>query len=145
LSFIKQVFNYIFVAHEKQNKLLGINAFWVIVGLSLWLYLIPNFQIIWGIYTQVLLEIMFVSWSLFVAYRNRLLPKLNWERLGTLLWFSLITFWVWYYIIGDNYTNIFQFLLIATILNIPGILLALPIIKKVSIGLTQKVSSNSEN
>ena len=145
LSFIKQVFNYIFVAHEKQNKLLGINAFWVIVGLSLWLYLIPNFQIIWGIYTQVLLEIMFVSWSLFVAYRNRLLPKLNWERMGTLLWFSLITFWVWYYIIGDNYTNIFQFLLIATILNIPGILLALPIIKKVSIGLTQKVSSNSEN
>ena len=61
LSFIKQVFNYIFVAHEKQNKLLGINAFWVTIGLGLWLYLIPNFGIKWWIYTQLLLEILFVS------------------------------------------------------------------------------------
>jgi hypothetical protein len=36
-------------------------------------------------------------------------------------------------------------LLIAFILNIPGILLALPIIKKVSIGLTQKGPDDLEN
>ena len=142
LSFIKQVFNYIFVAHEKQNKLLGINAFWVTIGLGLWLYLIPNFQIKWGIYTQVLLEIMFVVGSLFIAYKNKLLPKINRKRILSLLWLSLITFWVWYYFIDSDYTKIWHFLFMATILNIPGILLSLPIIKKVSIWLTQKDKTN---
>jgi O-antigen/teichoic acid export membrane protein len=45
LSFIKQIFNYIFVANDQQNKLLGINLFGVIFGLSAGLYLIPKFQI----------------------------------------------------------------------------------------------------
>ncbi len=138
LSFIKQVFNYIFVAHEKQNKLLGINAFWVTIGLGLWLYLIPNFGIKWWIYTQLLLEILFVCGAIFIAYRYKLLPKINWKRMWVLLWISAITFLIWYYLIDLDYTKIFRFLLIAFILNIPGILLALPIIKKVSIGLTQK-------
>lgn len=62
-----------------------------------------------------------------------------------LLWISAITFLIWYYLIDLDYTKIFRFLLIAFILNIPGILLALPIIKKVSIGLTQKGPDDLEN
>lgn len=33
MSFMKQVFNYVFVANDKQNVLLGINAFGVLIGL----------------------------------------------------------------------------------------------------------------
>jgi len=137
LSFIKQVFNYIFVAHEKQNKLLWINLFGVIVWLSAGLYLIPNFKIQWWIYTQILLEVLFVLWSIVVAYRQKLLPKINRKKMLTLLGISAITFWIWYSFINNEYTKFFHFILMASAVNIPLILLSLPIIKKVGIGLTQ--------
>jgi len=138
LSFIKQVFNYIFVAHDQQNKLLWINLFGVIIWLSTGLYLIPKFQIIWWIITQTLLEILFVSGSLFIAFRSNLLPKINRKKMLTLLGISSISLLLWHYFINNEYTKFFHFILMASIVNIPLILLSLPIIKKVSIGLTQK-------
>lgn len=137
LSFIKQVFNYIFVAHEKQNKLLWINLFGVVIWLSAGLYLIPNFKIAWWIITQILLEVLFVSWSLFVAYKNKLLPKINRKKMFTLLGISALALVLWRYFINNDYTKFFHFVLMAAIVNIPLLLLSLPIIKKVAIGLTQ--------
>ena len=45
LSFIKQVYNYLFVALEKQNILFGINLTGVLIGAGVGLFLIPK----WGI------------------------------------------------------------------------------------------------
>lgn len=138
LSFIKQVFNYIFVAHEKQNKLLGINLFWVILGLSAAIYLIPKYQIAWWIMTQLFLEIMFVAGSLFIATKNKLLPKIQRKRLLLLLSFTVIAGVIGYQFKISDYTNFFKFVLLASAINIPLILVSLPIIKKVSVWLTQK-------
>lgn len=45
LSFIKQVYNYLFVALEKQNILFGINLTGVLIGAGVGLFLIPQ----WGV------------------------------------------------------------------------------------------------
>lgn len=137
LSFIKQIFNYIFVANDQQNKLLGINLFGVIFGLSAGLYLIPKFQIAWWIITQSLLEILFVSGSIFIAYKSKLIPKIDRKKMLTLLGISTLALWLWYYFIHIEYTNFFHFVFAAAAVNIPLILLSLPIIRKVSRGLTQ--------
>ncbi len=137
-SFIKQVFNYIFVAHDKQNKLLWINLFGVTIGLSLWLYLIPNFQIAWWIITQVLLEVLFVSGAIYTAYKYDLLPKINRKKILTLLGISMSIWLLWYYLIDIDYTSFGGFVLAALAINIPILLFSLPTIKKIARGLTQK-------
>jgi O-antigen/teichoic acid export membrane protein len=141
-SFIKQIFNYIFVANNKQNKLLGINLFGVTIGLSAWLYLIPNFQIAGWIITQVWLELLFVSWAIYVAAKYKLLPKINRKKMLTLLGISIIIWWTWFYVLNFilhiNYTNFWHFLIAWFAINIPILLLSLPTIKKVAKWLTKQ-------
>jgi len=102
-SFIKQIFNYIFVANDKQNKLLNINLFGVVIWLSAWLYLIPNFQIVGWIITQVFLELLFVWWAVYVAYRCKVLPKINRKKMLSLLGISTSIWLLWYYLIDIEY------------------------------------------
>lgn len=137
-SFIKQVFNYIFVANNKQNKLLKINLVWVIIWISIWIYLIPNYKIQWWIITQILLEVLFVLWALYIAYKNKVLPKIPIKKLLTLMLISVFMLIIWYYTININYQNISTFILYWLAINIPIILLSLPIIKPIAKGLTQK-------
>ncbi|MEF2174995.1 MAG: oligosaccharide flippase family protein [Candidatus Absconditabacteria bacterium] len=75
LSFIKQVFNYIFVSTNLQNNLFYINLTGVIIGSIIGIPLIWNYNIIGGIITQILLEILFVAGAIIVAYKNNVLPK----------------------------------------------------------------------
>lgn len=142
LSFIKQVFNYIFVANDKQNKLLIINSIWVVIWISIWLYLIPKFQLAWWVFTQVLLEILFVWWAIIVAYKNKILPKINRKKMLNLIWLSIAIWSIWYYILNVflhiDYTNFWYFILAWIVINTPLILLSLPSIKKISRWLTQK-------
>lgn len=140
-SFIKQIFNYIFVANDKQNKLLWINLFGVTIWLSLWLYLIPNFQIVWWIITQVLLELLFVSWAIYVAYKQDLLPTIQRKKMIKLVSITASIWLLWYYlmnyIIHIQYNNFIQFVIIWIIVNWIILLLSLKTIKKIAIGLTQ--------
>lgn len=46
-SFVKQVYNYIFVATENQNVLLGVNGVGVAVGIVVGLCTIPSFGLGW--------------------------------------------------------------------------------------------------
>ncbi len=137
LSFIKQIFNYIFVANEKQNKLLNINLFGVTIGLAAGLYLIPKFQIVGWIATQVLLEILFVIWAIYIWYRQKVLPKINRKKTTTLIAVILIIWTLWYLYINIDYTNFRQFILAASAINIPILLFSLPSIKKIARWLTQ--------
>ena len=79
LSFIKQVFNYLFVSTENQNYLFNINLIWVIIGTIAWLYLIPKYNIQWGIITQILLEVLFVLGAFFIAYRKKVIPIIKFK------------------------------------------------------------------
>jgi len=45
-SFVKQTFNYVFIAHRKQNLLLSINLFGVVVGVPIGLFLVKHYALI---------------------------------------------------------------------------------------------------
>jgi O-antigen/teichoic acid export membrane protein len=77
LSFIKQVYNYLFVAEEKQNLLFWINLVGIIIGLAIGLRSIPRYGILGGIITQLTLEIAFVIGSIITAYRHNIIPHIH--------------------------------------------------------------------
>lgn len=83
LSFIKQVFNYIFVSVHRQNALLLINLIGVIVGISIGIPLIQKYNLIWWIATQLLLEICFTTGSLIMATKRWVLPKISRKHMVT--------------------------------------------------------------
>jgi len=120
-SFIKQVFNYILVSFEKQNKLFEINLFWVSIWFLLALFLIPKYNIYGWIITQIVLELLFVLWVVFIAKKYNILPKLDLK-----LTFYVIFSWICAIITGYfllkyiwSYLNTtIWFLLIAGFLNI---------------------------
>ncbi len=59
LSFIKQVFNYLFVAVEKQNVLFWNNLIGVAVGVAIGLFIIPRRNLLGGVITQLVIECFF--------------------------------------------------------------------------------------
>ncbi len=86
LSFIKQVFNYIFISTNIHNKLLKINLFGVVIGTILGLLLIPKrglgLGLIGGVITQGVLEILFVLGAIYIARKHNKLPTIRRKYLG---------------------------------------------------------------
>ena len=74
LSFIKQVFNYLFVSIDKQNILFKINLTWIIIWIIVALFVIPKYNLLWWVITQLLLEILFTWWAIAVAIKRKALP-----------------------------------------------------------------------
>jgi O-antigen/teichoic acid export membrane protein len=98
-SFVKQVYNYIFVATDEQNVLLKINGAGVIVGIILGLYMIPSgFGLGRGLLgatiTQIAMELVFMGGAIYVGMRKDISPILNTKILGktmiSLLLFGII-------------------------------------------------------
>ena len=85
LSFIKQIFNYLFVATDQHNKLLRTNLFGVIVWLIVGIPLIMRYQLLWGVVTQLLLEYAFTAGAIRIARKHDLLPKASVRRLVTII------------------------------------------------------------
>jgi len=144
LSFIKQVFNYIFVAHEHQNILLKINLIGVITWLSIWLYAIPKFGIQWGIVTQIILEIMFVSWAIRVSIQKKLFPTIPRKKLALLISNITIFCLLWRFFIDTQTHWRTYFFIVAIIFNILLIGTSLPIIKKIARGLSVEKAINNK-
>ncbi len=86
LSFIKQVFNYIFISTNIHNKLLKINLFGVVIGTILGLILIPKrgfgLGLVGGVITQGVLEILFVLGAVYIAWKHNKLPTIRRKYLG---------------------------------------------------------------
>jgi O-antigen/teichoic acid export membrane protein len=59
-SFIKQVYNYLFVAVDRQNILLPINLIGVLVGIPLGIWMIPQYGLLGGVVTQLTIELFFM-------------------------------------------------------------------------------------
>jgi O-antigen/teichoic acid export membrane protein len=78
LSFIKQIFNYIFVSCDLHNKIFVVNVVGVCVGLMCGIPLVYMYGLWWWIATQMILECGFVLWAYVLAYRYDCLPRLGW-------------------------------------------------------------------
>lgn len=132
LSFIKQIFNYIFVSNELQNKLLKINWAGVIIWLTIWIPIIIKYNLIWWIITQILLEVLFVIWAIIVAYKNKSLPKIDIKLFAQISVVIIISYIIWSLITkNSNYEYLITFILNVTILNTAILLMSYYPIKKV--------------
>ena len=89
LSFVKTVFNYVFVAANRQNLLLPINLWWVIIGGSLAFIAVNQYNLIWWLIAQFIMELLFVVWSIYFAHRNNIVPKMFYKAHRTLHIFFL--------------------------------------------------------
>lgn len=154
LSFIKQVYNYLFVALEKQNILFGINLVWVLLWAVLGVVIIPKFWLLWWVITQVFIEMMFTFWAVKLAYTRNLNPIFQKKPLMQLVVILLIFCIFWYgihlYLLnarGEWLTiwslelsawvrEMIRFFLIALVYNIAIAGISIPAIKKVAKGLT---------
>ncbi len=135
LSYIKQVFNYIFISFEKQNILLHVNLSGIILGLSIWTVLILKYNLFGGIITQILLELLFVGWWIFWAGKQKILPLVPNQYIKEILllaalimiWGILFTIQGWpYKFIDISFASIG--ILIST--NLAYILFSFPFAKK---------------
>ncbi len=154
LSFIKQVYNYLFVALEKQNILFGINLVWVLLWAVLGVVIIPKFWLLWWVITQVFIEMMFTFWAVKLAYTRNLNPIFQKKPLMQLVVILLIFCIFWYgihlYLLnarGEWLTiwslelsawvrEMIRFFLIALVYNIAIAGISIPAIKKVAKWLT---------
>lgn len=141
-SFIKQVYNYLFVAVEKQNVLLPINLFWVILWVGLWIRAIPKYGLVWGVITQVVIEFLFMIWAIWVWNRKKVNPIFSWKRVWILSWGMVLFAIIWFSVTKIWKINMIEFFWFAIILNLVLVYLCLPIVKKIARGLTVEDTIN---
>ena len=138
-SFIKQIFNYLFVSLEKQNVLFRINLTWVVVWILTALFVIPKWNLLWWVIVQTLIEVIFMVWAMIVAWKLKVFPKFQkkaWLQLLTILLVMLI--W-WVFINGwldIHEIRWWMFLIIAWVYNLIVLWVSLKPIKAVAKGLT---------
>ena len=138
-SFIKQIFNYLFVSLEKQNVLFKINLTWVLVWVLVALFVIPKRNLLWWIIVQVLIETIFMVGAMIVAWKMQVFPKFQKKAGLQLLGILLIMLIGWFFINGrlDNHEISWRlFILIAWIYNLIIVWISLKPIKAVAKGLT---------
>lgn len=138
-SFIKQIFNYLFVSLEKQNVLFKINLTWVLVWVLVALFVIPKWNLLWWIIVQVLIETIFMVGAMIVAWKMQVFPKFQ-KKAGLQLFGILLIMLIgWFFINGrlDNHEISWRlFILIAWIYNLIIVWISLKPIKAVAKGLT---------
>lgn len=135
-SFIKQVYNYLFVAVDKQNVLLPINLVWVLVGIPLWLWMIPHYWLLGWVITQLSIELLFMLGAIRIGKRQHVEPIISWniwrKLFGILLTMSVIWYGITYFVQID----ILWFFIVASVLNLGIVYISLSTIKKIAKWLT---------
>ena len=138
-SFIKQIFNYLFVSLEKQNVLFKINLTWVIVWVLVALFVIPKWNLLWWIIVQVLIETIFMVGAMLVAWKLKVFPKFQkkaWLQILGILAIMLISGFFINGWLNNHEISRRLFLIIAWIYNLIIIWISLKPIKSVAKGLT---------
>jgi len=138
-SFIKQIFNYLFVSIEKQNVLFRINLTWVIVWIICALFVIPKWNLLWWVIVQLLIETIFMVWAMIVAWKLKVFPKFQKKAWLELLWILLFMLICWFFINGwldDHEIRWWMFLIIAWIYNLIILWISIKPIKAVAKWLT---------
>ena len=136
MSFIKQVYNYLFVAVDKQNILLPINFIGVVLWVLLGIRVIPHYGLLWWVITQLFIEFVFMVGAMWVAARKKVSPIVSWKKIWILTailgWLAL----AWGLVSIYLNLNLRQFFIVAVVLNGVAIRLSLCVIRKVARGLT---------
>jgi len=140
LSFIKQIFNYLFVAVDKQNVLFKNNligvTIWVLVGI----FVIPEWNLMGGVITQILIESFFTWGAIWIAKREKSLPILQKKNSliigGILGWMALLGRWIRFFF--PEQFSLGMFFVVAGVLNLFILGISFPVIKKVAKGLTKE-------
>lgn len=137
LSFVKQVFNYIFVSTGHQNKLLSVNARGLIVWLWMGIGFIMTKNLIWWVITQTVLEVLYVMWALVVAYRAGVIPPLRYKELWLLSIILLVFGFGGLYYVNDLvlYSSKLWFVVAIMVFNGWLIGLSYPWVKKIAKGM----------
>jgi O-antigen/teichoic acid export membrane protein len=141
-SFIKQVYNYIFVATKNQNLLLGINGIWVIIGIILWLRLIPDRKTALGLgifgamVTQLVMEFLFMIGAIITGIRHNISPIMDniiIIHIASIMWCFA---WIGWIITRVRFLNMgyIEFFIIAWLLNTSILWISYPLLKRISHG-----------
>ena len=118
LSFIKTIFNYVFVAAKKQNILFPINLRGVTIWWVVAYFMVKEYALIGWLFSQLLMEVIFLWGSLLYAKKLNILPTVfKKDHLKIHLFFG-ITIWIAMLQHGININNKTIFFLSATIFNI---------------------------
>lgn len=138
-SFIKQIFNYLFVSLEKQNVLFKINLTWVVVWVLVALFIIPKWNLLGWIIVQVLIETIFMVGAMIVAWNMKVFPKFQkkaWFQLLGILGIMLVSGLFINGWLDSHEISWRMFLIIAWIYNLIIVWISLKPIKAVAKGLT---------
>ena len=120
LTFIKQTYNYIMITFDHQNKLFGVNGLWLLIGGIIWLWMIYHYNIIWWIVTQILLELLYVIWAIYIWFRYNINPIINRKRIIYIIgiiWLTMILGKMAYIYMWFDYHITWQLVVFWTLLN----------------------------
>lgn len=85
LSFIKQVYNFLFVSLHLNNKLLRVNGIGVLIGAIVGFITIPRYGMTGGIITQMTMEFCYVVGWLWIAHSHKAPLIFSWKYMGGIL------------------------------------------------------------
>ncbi len=141
LSYIKQVFNYVFISFEKQNILLPVNLTGIVLWLGIGGILIWQYNLLGGIVTQLLLEILFVAGWIYRAAKQNILPAISWSQIKGLLILSWFVIILGFLVTQNGFSQKFSSISLASIealllANISYLILSFPFAKKWAKGLS---------
>lgn len=120
-TFAKQVYNFLFVALELNNKLLQVNGIGIIIGAIIWFIVIPRYGITGAIITQLSMEIIYTVGSILIAYRNKANLVFSRKMLVFIVLLIGISTVAGRYIFGSEVLFIWMLLIYALLFN--GVLL----------------------
>ncbi|HMY80765.1 MAG TPA: oligosaccharide flippase family protein [Candidatus Absconditabacterales bacterium] len=81
LTFTKQIFNYMLIATDHQNKLFQINTWGVIIGIGAAIGLVYYYGLIGGIIGQLWVELLYVIGGIRVAWRYNIVPIITQDNI----------------------------------------------------------------
>lgn len=141
-SFVKQVYNYLFVAVDKQNVLLPINLLGVLIGIPLGIFMIPQYGLFWWAITQLAIEVFFMIGAIFIGRKWRVYPLFTQKTFRYLVSILVGMTVIGYGIVSVQTLSLVRFFVVAGVLNLAVLRLSLPLIKKISQWLTVEEASS---
>lgn len=106
MTFIKQVYNYIFVATDNQNELFKINSLGVILGIGCGIFLVKYYGLVGWIITQVRVELLYMLGGFWIARKKWVLPRVDWKQFGLIIGLVCLCALLWWW--GSSYVNMSQ-------------------------------------
>lgn len=117
LSFIKQVYNFLFVSLHLNNKLLVVNGIGVLIGAIIGFIAIPRRGIAGAVVTQMVMELCYTLGGVWIAHSHQAHLIFSWKYMGGIL-IAIVLFTLggrW--IMGSNVMPTLQFVLYALMMN----------------------------